>query len=350
MRRSGMKRCKKKKNLEKILFGLLISAVIVNLVGVFAPELSFDALWYHLTLPKLYLKANFIKFYSGGLLYYSAFPQLAEMLYTIGLSLGSELIPKFIHFLFGIGVLVLLYKWLRKNFDSSWAFFGCLFFYTQLVVGWLSITAYIDLARAFFELLGLLAFLKWLKNDNLKWIIESGVMIGLAISTKLLSLSSVLVFSILILYRKRKIGRGLVLFNLFAFIIPLPWFVWTFLQTNKIIYPVFTDWFFKGQSQGLSLSSWFLSRHPINLIKSLIQTTFTKGDILTPLILMFLPILFLYKGRKQRDQIKYIKLYLILNFLVWFFIPLNYNRFLFIYVPAYIYLLIDKIKNKQEHK
>src|SRR5690349_12761275 len=69
---------------DKFLLCLLILLVVmfvVNLVGALAPELAFDALWYHLTLPKVYLASQKILFVPGGLLYYSAMPKLSEMLY-----------------------------------------------------------------------------------------------------------------------------------------------------------------------------------------------------------------------------------------------------------------------------
>ncbi len=38
------------------LAGLLVIQVIINLIGALGPELGFDALWYHLTIPKIYFE------------------------------------------------------------------------------------------------------------------------------------------------------------------------------------------------------------------------------------------------------------------------------------------------------
>src|SRR5579871_647230 len=46
------------------LFGL---QVLVNLIGALGPELAFDALWYHLTIPKLFLAFHRIGYIPGGL-------------------------------------------------------------------------------------------------------------------------------------------------------------------------------------------------------------------------------------------------------------------------------------------
>ena len=62
--------------LSVILIFILILQGAVNLVGALGPELGFDALWYHLTLPKIYLENHSINFLPGGLFYYSAMPKL----------------------------------------------------------------------------------------------------------------------------------------------------------------------------------------------------------------------------------------------------------------------------------
>src|SRR5262245_17284235 len=61
-----------KNKLFLFFLALFILQVLLNFIGVLGPERGFDALWYHLTLPKLYLLNHSIFFIPGGLLYYSA--------------------------------------------------------------------------------------------------------------------------------------------------------------------------------------------------------------------------------------------------------------------------------------
>src|SRR5262245_28880466 len=53
--------------LIKIFVSLFLVQILINLIGTLGPELGFDALWYHLTLPKLYLLNHEIFFIPGGL-------------------------------------------------------------------------------------------------------------------------------------------------------------------------------------------------------------------------------------------------------------------------------------------
>ena len=179
---------------------LIIGQSLVNFVGVLGPEISFDSLWYHLTLPKLYLINHAIFHIPGNLLYYSDMSKLMEMLYVGGLSFDGETITKFTHFLFVLLVLVLIYKISRKFLSQKFSLLAVVIFYSSLVVGWESITAYVDLGRTFFELLAFWGFLTWYEKKSLKWIVISGLMLGLAIATKIVAVSSIVIFFALFLY------------------------------------------------------------------------------------------------------------------------------------------------------
>ena len=60
--------------LEKLTLITLFLLGLVNLVGALGPELSFDALWYHLTIPKIFIENHSIYFIQGNLFYYSLMP------------------------------------------------------------------------------------------------------------------------------------------------------------------------------------------------------------------------------------------------------------------------------------
>jgi len=59
------------------------------------------------------------------------------------------------------------YKLSRKFFNPVISWIAVVVFYSNLVVGWESITAYIDLTRTFFEILALWGFINWWENQRL---------------------------------------------------------------------------------------------------------------------------------------------------------------------------------------
>lgn len=307
---------------------LLISQAVVNFIGALGPELGFDALWYHLTLPKIYLMNHSIDYISGGLFHYSTMPKITEMLYIVGLTLGSEIFAKLIHFSFGILCLIAIYKIARKFLSKDFSLLALVLFYSNLVVGWMSITAYVDLARTFFEIMALWGFLEYLEKKKSKWLIVSAVLLGLAISTKLLALGSILIFTVLVIIFTRKITNMLI-YWFFALLIPSPWFIFSFVHTGNPFYPFFT--------------TVYPIKFNLNLVNPL-----NLSDPIFPLYVILLPIaLFLY--RKFNPIIKLISLYSFLAFFIWYITPqTGGGRFILAYIPAFSIVSIVVINNMQK--
>ncbi len=119
--------------LFKLIFFLLLS---INLLNSFVPEVGFDALWYHLTLPKLYL-SNHKYFFSGGLLYYSAMPRLAELLLIPLIKYLGFVGPKLLQFFSGLFICFLLFKHTKKlNLSSQFSWLGVSLFYSICLISW----------------------------------------------------------------------------------------------------------------------------------------------------------------------------------------------------------------------
>lgn len=318
----------------RFLLFFLIAQGLINLIGALGPEHGFDALWYHLTLPKLYLFYHSIVHIPGGVLYYSDMPKLTEMLYVAGLALGNETTAKLGHFLFGILTTIAVYKMGRMYLSIRYSLLACAIFYSNLVVGWMSTTAYVDLARTFFEALALWCFLIWVKTGVRKWLLESSVMLGLAITTKLLASGSVVIFSLLLLvvvYLKRwPIKRSylqIVLYILVSFVIPLPWFVFSFLHTGNPVFPFFTRVYGVAFNMNLLAPQVFLGE---------IWQLFTHlADPITPVYIISLPLLF-FCYRRFSTSGRIILFYSFLALLIWYITPrTGGGRFILPYLPAF---------------
>ncbi len=305
---------KKSTKLELSFLTIILIQGLVNLIGVLGPELGFDALWYHLTLPKIYLLNHSIDYIPGGLFYYSLMPRLTEMLYMAGFTFGNEAIAKLIHFSFGILSLIALYKLSRMFLSKKFSLLVLLLFYSNLVVGWMSITAYIDLARTFFEIMSLWGFFRWIEEGKSKWFIVSAILLGLAISTKLLALGSLFIFSILILIRTKRIIKVLK-YWLVCLLIPLPWFVFSFIHAGSPIYPFLTN------AYPVKLNLSFIN--PLNL-----------PDPISPFYIIAIPIsILLYK--KFESTKKQLLLYSSLAILIWQITPqTGGGRFILPYLPV----------------
>ena len=325
-----------------LLLALLIVQVVINFIGVLGQELSFDALWYHLTLPKLYIQNHAVVHVPGSLLYYSDMPKLIEMLYVPALLFGNEIFAKLIHFSFGLLSCSALYFLCRKLFDRKLSIIAVIIFYSNLVVGWQSITAYVDLARTFFEIIALWGFINFLEGENKKWLIVSAVMIGLATSVKILALGSLFIFLTLIIYfgilnhhKPRKIVNQISIFLLFSLLIPFPWFIFSFLNTGNPFYPLFTNIYPVSFSLNLL--------NPFNFLTELWSLLIRSADPVSPLYLIFLPLIAVYFIKFSKTS-KFIGLYSMLAVLVWYFTPrTGGGRFILPYLPAFSILVVQVI-------
>ena len=84
---------------------IFLSGIVVALVGAVivlssVPPVSRDALTHHLAIPKLYLKHGGMYEIPG--LVFSYYPMNLDLLYMVPLFFGNDIIPKFIHFAFGV--------------------------------------------------------------------------------------------------------------------------------------------------------------------------------------------------------------------------------------------------------
>ena len=286
---------------------LLILASLVNLVAALGPELGFDALWYHLTMPKIWMMWGKIDFIPGGLLYYSAMPRLGEFLYMGAIGVMGEMGDTGAHLIgwgAGIGAAFLTFKIARKYLDRKFSFLAALIFYATPLVGWQSGSAYIDLLRTFFEALALYFLL-----SNKKFL--SGIAAGLAVSTKTLALGSLGILGVL---------SGLSWkFFLPAFLISAPWFVWAYLKTGYLFYPL-----------GAGIVPFSFNWAGIGT------------ELVSPIYLILLP--FFLTVKKPRK----LTAYFFLSLIVWLLIPHSgEGRFLLPYLPAWAVLAAIIIqKNK----
>ena len=315
---------------SKVVGLLIVLLASVNLVGALGPELAFDAIWYHLTLPKMYLLDHAIHVIRGGLLYYSGMPQLGEMYYIVALVFHGEILAKFIHFLFGILCCITLYIISRKVLSVRISSLVVLIFYSNLVVSWESTTAYIDLIRTFFEISAIYSLLFWREIQQVKYLKLAGVLLGFAVGVKLLAIASYPLFCILIILfsSTKSIQLKMKAVGIFTicFLAPtIPWMLSAFMQTGNPLYPFFSVFYHVTPREGLL--------NPITFISSLWNILTQAADPVSPLYVLCLPlILFIFRNLSFLE--KSLCIYSIGSLFIWYLIPdTGGGRFIVPYLP-----------------
>lgn len=253
------------KKLDKLFLGLLVVQALVNLIGALGPELGFDALWYHLTEAKLFWQRGSIAPLPGNLLYWSGLPRLGEMIYMF-------LPGKLVHW--GFGLLSAYFVFRLGGMAAS------LLWYSTLLVGWLSTSAYVDLIAAAF-LLGAVVYKRFGRV----------MMLVLAGAVKL----NALVYNLAI---------TLLPWSVLGY---LPFMLINWQSTGNPVYPfgenfgLEQDWFFNGW--------WYWLFRPLRLF---FDPAFRVGPI----------ILIVWLLRPKFSRI------MLLSFLFWFLMPgTDFGRF-----------------------
>lgn len=232
--------------LEKGIAVCMGALVVFQLLYAQAPALKWDALTYHLQLPRQYLDG-------GGLVFvhenpYWGHPQLAEMLYTFAYSLNRAETAAITGWGFGVlffigltGFACRLVESFGKRTHSihaAWiASAAVLTGYTaRYLLGW----AYTDLFAALFGLSAVITFLMWVDEKADSWL-RWAFLFGAVAATVKWTNGVVLIGFILclpFLVKKMRIKPSLII-QVFAIAlaVALPWLVKNWAFTGNPLYP-----------------------------------------------------------------------------------------------------------------
>ncbi len=165
---------------------------------------------------------------------------------------------------------------------------------------------------------------------------------GFSISTKLISVGSVLIYIFLFLFSfgiRKNIKNTvihIVSFILIALFISLPWLIFSYLNTGNPIYPIFS---------GYSLSPVTHLFSPINFLKESWILFTRAGDPLSPIYIIILPVIIVLVKRLKKNE-KLFALYSFLGLIVWYITPrTGGGRFILPYLPVasiFMVMLVSK--------
>lgn len=219
-----------------ILLGILVAALLTAL----APPLHFDALVYHLTLPKIYLDTHQISYIPENMFW--GMPQTAEMFYTFGMSLGGLSAGPALGWLAGLLAILGLLGHIAQKFgaDAGWVGVAALLagFTLAAALGW----GYADWWTLWFGL-GFLIFLTlWDEQRADRLLGLAGICAGFALGTKYTAGVALVSGFVIILFRQKK-SAGAVLksfawLGLPALLVFSPWLLKNFFATGNPIYPL----------------------------------------------------------------------------------------------------------------
>ncbi|MBZ0258591.1 glycosyltransferase family 39 protein, partial [bacterium] len=218
--------------------------LLVILCSVLTPETRHDPYDYHLSGPNQYVIAGQVIELPWHVFTYM--PKNGEIWYGMALAVGNDSLAKLIHFIFGCFILRLLYDWLQREHGYEAGLLAAFLAASLPLLGFVAVSAYIDLIRAFWELLALYCLYQlWCAVDSKKrpvWINLAALFAGMAVATKYVSGAVFFPpFVLLYLITWFKFRTDLKWFPIIggvAYALPLaPWMVLNWSWTGNPLYP-----------------------------------------------------------------------------------------------------------------
>jgi hypothetical protein len=225
--------------LGRVLVAIAGFQIIGQLLLSLAPPVRWDALVYHLELPRRYLEAGGLAFLPWNP--HGGQPQLAEMIYTWGMGLGGAQTAAVLGWLFQTILLVGIAGTATRIAGPGVAWPAVIALLSGYSFRWLMSAAYSDGLAALFGYASLALVLYWIEEPRDEVLVLSGLLAGFAVFSKLTA--GILLFSlaagVLTLSKLNLPGKGkrIFLFTAPALAVLAPWLLANTFSTGNPLYP-----------------------------------------------------------------------------------------------------------------
>ena len=220
-----------------VILGFIAFHVLVNAL---APAVGWDALAYHLAIPRLYLDADAVR--TLPWLLHSHWPHLMELIYAVPLALGHESGAALLHGAVCVALVATVYRLGREEGGEAAGWTAAALLAAQPVFLEVAAEPHNDGALTLFHLLACLALWRWSKKGGRGLLAVAGLCSGFAAACKLqgLALSGALLCWLLIDSRRRASAAA---FVLWAALPAAPWYLKTWLSAGNPVWPFYSTIF-----------------------------------------------------------------------------------------------------------
>ncbi len=328
--------------LEQVLVNFLIFIWALHFLQVLVPETGFDALWYHLPVVKEIGRA-------GGLiylpqLYQSVNPLFSDLYFLSGYSTFGIFGTKMIAYIFASLLSIASYYLARLFIDRKFSLLVTIFVSTFQVVSWQSASFYVDVAKAFFEIVGLF-FIFYYCRKNVGLLFFSA-----SLSTKLFSILLLPFFIFSFGFKDFFAKKGIVDIALLL-TIPFFYYYFAYLNTGNPFYSFALHTNKLQEIGGHSNPIYFILEKMSTLPRSLVSFVIARDYVNPVLVLFFIPLILKIKNIWLDTNLRVLFVFSVAQWLVWWFVPPLSTRYA---LSGFISLLIlgitvvvrEYIKNK----
>jgi len=215
------------------------------------PPHQYDSLVYHLALPQAYIRAG--RLFAPEGIVYAHFPQNGEMLFSLALLMGSD-------------ILAQMYMWLSTVFAIWWVFalgrreapmnavaLAAIFIATQAAVLLMSSTTYVEPLVMLWITAAALSYERWRQlvprgGGPRGWLVLAAIFTGLALGTKYYAGIGAAAFGLRLLWawafdRRKDRAVDLLLFTGIVSALFAPWLIKNWVFVRNPVFPFLYKWF-----------------------------------------------------------------------------------------------------------
>ena len=226
----------------KLIGGLIALICMLTLSMAIAPPFRFDSLVYHFYLPAYYLEAGRLVFHPR--LFFWGMPQLAEMLYTALIAVGSSSTAAVLAWFVGWISILGIFGYAHERLGTSPAWIAVITLLGGSSMVNLLPSGYIEWFSILFGF-GLLVMLDfWERTNQRLWLVWAGIFVGLGLGIKysngVLFIAAVFVILVSSIRSKQGLSRlikDLILLCIPAVFVASPWLIKNLLATGNPLYP-----------------------------------------------------------------------------------------------------------------
>ena len=217
-------------------------ALLFSLYGALAPVVDYDALWFHLHFPKVFLE-------HGRLVdlrheYVSLYPMLWELWFGYGLASGGANTAALLQCATLPLTAMVVYELTRRYGAPASPWLAVTLFMAVPIIIWEGTTPYVDLAFTFHVSVAVLALLRHRETRRVQWLVVAALDLGLALATKHVGLIVLAIACagtlVLRWHDDRRLlpaVRTATALGAASLLVALPWYVRAWLATGNPVFP-----------------------------------------------------------------------------------------------------------------
>ncbi len=215
------------------------------------PPHQYDSLVYHLALPQAYLRAG--RLFAPAGIVYAHFPQNGEMLFSLALLLGSDILAQMYMWLSTVLAIWWVFALGRREAPMSAVALAAIFIATHSAVLLMSSTTYVEPLVMLWITAAALSFERWRRlapqgGGPRGWLVLAAIFTGLGLGTKYYAGIGAAAFGLRLLYawltgRGKERAVDLVLFTGVVTALFAPWLIKNWVCVRNPVFPFLYTWF-----------------------------------------------------------------------------------------------------------